>query len=104
MNTGLKPSRDLPLAQAVNQALGSLLSAWTEIGDHDVIVHVNGSPVAVLIPFQDYQALQDDDILNDIRDSREAEVVYQEWLEDPSIARPYTEFRTELVSEGLLDE
>lgn len=104
MNTLLNPSWDLPVGRAVNQALASLLSAWTDIGHHDVIVHVNGNPVAALIPFQDYEVLQNDEILHDIRDGREAEAVYQEWLEDPTIARPYAEFRTELVDEGLLDE
>ena len=102
MNTPLKPSRDFPIAQAVNQALASLLSAWADIGQQDVIV--NGNPVAVLIPFQDYEVLQDDDILHDIRDGREAEAIYQECLEDPTIARPYAEFRTELVNKDLLDE
>lgn len=104
MNTLLNPSRDFPIAQAVNQALASLLSAWADVGQQDVIVHVNGNPMAVLIPFQDYEVLQDDDILHDIRDGREAETAYQKWLEDPTMARPYAEFRTELVNEGLLDE
>jgi len=86
MNTLVKPSRDFPIAQAVNQALASLLSAWADIGHHDVIVHVNGNPVAVLIPFQDYEVLQDHDILHDIRDGREAYAVY---LYDSSTSDDY---------------
>lgn len=102
MNTLLKTSNS-PINQAVNQALASLISAWTDIGQNDVIVHLNGQPTAVLIPFQDYERLRDEHILDDLRDGQEAETIYQEWLEDPTIARPYAEFRTELIDEGLLD-
>lgn len=102
------PSVKQPLAplvsQAVNQALAALMTAWAEMGANDIVIHLNEQPVAVLIPFRDYQALRQEEILADIRDGREAEAVYQEWLRDPDTARPYAEFRAELVAEGLLDE
>lgn len=33
-----------------------------------------------------------------------ADAAYQEWKRDPSTARPYEEFRAELIAEGLLDD
>jgi PHD/YefM family antitoxin component YafN of YafNO toxin-antitoxin module len=94
-----------PLAlQAINQALSALMAAWVEMESHDVIIYLNERPVAALIPFEDYQTLQQQEILADMRDGRQAEAVYQEWLRDPGTARPYAEFRAELVAEELLDE
>lgn len=90
--------------QAVNQALAALMTAWAEMGANDIVIYLNEQPMAVLIPFEDYQILQQEEILADIRDGREAEVIYQEWLRDPDTARPYAEFRAELVDERLLDE
>ncbi len=95
---------------AMKQALATLMTAWldvsapTEMALHqDIVIHINNEPVAVLIPYRDYQKLQQKEILIDIRDGYEARQVFQEWLEDPSTARPYDEFRAELVAEGLLD-
>ncbi len=93
-----------PIAQAINQALAALMGIWTEVGTKDIVVHVNGEPKAVLIPFEDYQILQEEDILTDMRDGRETEAIYQAWLDNPDTARPYSEFRAELVTDGLLDE
>ena len=92
------------IAPAIQQALAALLTVWTEIGTQDVIVHLNGAPVAVLIPYADYQILQQEDILVDLRDGHEAEQVYQAWLADPTTAHAYPAVRAELMTEGLLHE
>ncbi len=68
----------------------------------DVIIERHGKAVAVLIPVEDYEALQDE--LEDRRAARRAAAVYQAWKEDASIAKPYREVRDSLVEEGLLDE
>lgn len=99
-----EPSLTAAIAPAIQQALAALLTAWTEIGTQDIIIRLEGRPVAVLIPYTDYQRLQQEDILTDLRDGAEAKQVYQAWLADPTTARPYNEVRAELVAEGLLDE
>ena len=71
-------------------------------GEADVVVKRHGRPVVAVIAYADYVAMQDE--LDDLRAGRRAEAIYQEWKQDPSIARPYAEFRAELVAEGALDD
>ena len=71
-------------------------------GDADVIIERYGKPIATLIPFADYQALLEE--LEDLRDGRLAMLALEEWERDPSTARPYEEFRAELIAEGIWDE
>ncbi|HID54738.1 MAG TPA: type II toxin-antitoxin system Phd/YefM family antitoxin [Anaerolineae bacterium] len=71
-------------------------------GDADVIIERYGKPIATLIPFADYQALLAE--LEDLRDGRLAMAALEEWERDPSTARPYEEFRAELIAEGIWDE
>jgi prevent-host-death family protein len=82
-------------------------SRWRDVldmataGNADVVVERYGKPVAVVIPYVDYVALQDE--LDDLRAARQAAEIYEAWQRDPSLARPYAEFRAELVAEGKLD-
>ena len=71
-------------------------------GDSDIVIERYGKPVAVVIAYRDFLALQDE--LDDLRASRRAADVYEEWKRDPSSARPYADVRAELVAEGKLDE
>jgi prevent-host-death family protein len=71
-------------------------------GKTDVVIERYGKPVAAVISYQDYEALLEE--LEDLRDGRYAVAAYEEWLRDPSTARPYEEIRDELIAEGLLDE
>jgi prevent-host-death family protein len=71
-------------------------------GETDVVVERYGKPVVVVIAYADYIAIQDQ--LDDMRAARRAQAIYEEWKSDPSSARPYAEFRAELVAEGALDE
>lgn len=68
----------------------------------DVVIERSGKPVAVLIPVEDYEQLQEE--LDDLRAARRAAAAYEEYKRDPSTARPYEEIREELVKDGLLDE
>lgn len=68
----------------------------------DVVIERNGQPVAVLIPVEDYEALQDE--LDDLRAARRAGEVYEEWRRDPSTARPFEDAEADLIAKGLLDE
>jgi prevent-host-death family protein len=81
---------------------------WREIldkaqaGGEDVIVERYGKPVAAVIAYEDFVALED--ALDDLRASRRAGAAYEEWKREPSRAVPYESFRANLVSERLLDE
>lgn len=79
---------------------------WRDIMDTaqtggETVIERYGRPTAVVVPFEDWQALQDD--LDDLRAARRAAVAYEAWKRDPSLGRPYSEVRAELVAEGLLD-
>ena len=91
------------LLQSMYQALISLITAWLDFKGHDIIIQHNNKPIAVLIPYEDYQILLQEDILADIREGREGQVLYEEWLDDPSTGIPYSQIRAELVDEGALD-
>lgn len=67
----------------------------------DSVIEHYGRPTAAVIPYSDYEALQEE--LDDLRASRRAAVAYEAWQRDPSLGRPYNEVRAELVAEGLLD-
>jgi prevent-host-death family protein len=71
-------------------------------GASDIVIERYGKPVAVVIAYRDFLALQDE--LDDLRAARRAEAVYEEWKIDPSSVRPYADFRAELVAEGKLDD
>lgn len=60
----------------------------------DCIIERYGKSVAVIIPFEDYEALLEE--LEDIRLTRRASEAYEEWKRNRSVARPYREVRKEL--------
>lgn len=71
-------------------------------GTSDVVIERYGKPVAVVIAYDDYISVQDE--LDDQRAARRAAAIYEEWKRDPSVARPYAEFRAELVEKGVLND
>lgn len=73
-----------------------------QAGDADVMIVRNGKAVAVLIPVEDYQGLQE--ALDDLRAARRVSEAYAEYQAKPESAKPWAEVRAELVSEGKLDE
>ena len=80
---------------------------WSEILDaviagKDVVIEHNSEPTVVLIPYEDFLKLGE--ILEEIRDVREAQVVWEEWQQDKSSARPWQEVKKDLIADGLLDE
>ena len=68
----------------------------------DVMIERNGKRVAALIPAEDYEQIREE--LEDLRIARRAGVAYESWKNNPDTGKPYTEFRAQLVDEGLLDE
>jgi len=70
-------------------------------GNGDIVITRYGKPVATLIDYEDWLALQEE--LDDLRAARRADVAFEEYLADPSTAVPWDEFRRELAAEGLLD-
>ncbi len=82
-------------------------SKWRDIVDEvgaghtNVVVERYGKPVAAVIPYDDFLALEE--LLEDQRLIREAEAELAEWRRDPTRARPLEEFEHELKEKGLLD-
>ncbi len=70
-------------------------------GTADVVIERYGKPVVAVIAYEDYMAVSDE--LDDLRAARRAAAIYEEWKQDPSTARPYTEFRDELLHQGVID-
>lgn len=70
--------------------------------DDSVVITRYGKPVAALLAYEDFLALQD--ALADVQMERRATIAYQEWKDDPSTAIPWEDFEAELMEEGLLDE
>ena len=71
-------------------------------GSSDVVIERNGKPVAVLIPVEDYEELQDE--LDDLRSARRVAALYEAWKQDSSSGRPWEEIKSDLIDKGLLDE
>ncbi len=71
-------------------------------GDIDIVIERNGKAIAAMISIEDYRELQEE--LDDLRAVRRANVLYEEWKKDPSVARPWEEIEAELIAEGKLDE
>jgi prevent-host-death family protein len=70
-------------------------------GDGDIVIERYGEPIAAIIPFDDFLALQKE--LDELRVARRARQVYEQWQRNSTGARPYAKVRRELVAEGLLN-
>jgi prevent-host-death family protein len=66
----------------------------------DIVIERYNKPAAVVIPFEDYVALQEE--LEDLRSGRRAQAAHEEWLEDASTGEDWKTVKAELISEGLL--
>lgn len=71
-------------------------------GEQDTVIERSGKPVAVLIPYEDYLALQE--ALDDLRAARRVAETHQALKQNPAKGRSYDEIRAELKEKGLLDE
>ncbi len=68
----------------------------------DVIIEHYKRPTSVIIPYEDYVALEE--ALEDLRSGRRASEFLAAWKQDRSLARPLEELEEEWRAEGLLDE
>ena len=77
---------------------------WREILDDvvsrrsDITITRYGEPVAVLIPAEDYESLEEE--LEELRLGRVAEEAYAKYLANRESAAQYEEFRGELFEEN----
>lgn len=67
----------------------------------DSVIEHYGRPTAAVIPYADYEALQEE--LDDLRAGRRAAVAYEAWQRDPSSGTPLDQVEAELRAQGLLD-
>lgn len=68
---------------------------------NDIVIKRYKKPLAALISYEDYMALRDE--LEELRADRRAQAAFEEWQADPDTARPYAEFRAELLADELID-
>lgn len=71
-------------------------------GGVDTVIERNGKPVAALIPYEDYLAVEE--LLVDLRAARRVAAARETLQQSPSNGRSYEEIRAELVNKGVLDE
>jgi prevent-host-death family protein len=74
----------------------------THAGRGDVIVERYGKRMVAVIPYEDYEALQEE--LEDLRLGRIAQAELEAWRKDPSAARPWEEVKADLEAEGWLSD
>ena len=79
---------------------------WRKILDaaragHDTVIEHYDTPTAVVIPYEDFLALQEE--LDDLRAARRAQVALEAWERDPSRGQPWEEVKAEMMRDGLLD-
>jgi len=65
-----------------------------------IVIERHGKSVAVLISYEDYEALEDE--LDELRAARRAVAALEEWRHDSSLGRPWEEIEAELMAEGTL--
>jgi prevent-host-death family protein len=76
---------------------------WREVLDTaragvDSVIEYHGKPTAVVLPYADWQALQE--ALDDLRAARRAQTVYENWQRDPSLGRPWAEIKAGMIRDG----
>jgi prevent-host-death family protein len=74
----------------------------TAVSGNDVVIERYGKPAVAIIPYQDFLELAD--VLQEMREVREAQQVYDAWQNDPTSARPWNDVEADLIADGLLDE
>lgn len=67
-----------------------------------VIIERRGKPAAVLISFEEFERLQE--ALAESHAIAEAVAAYKEWKRDPSVVRPYSQVRRNLLTSIENDE
>jgi PHD/YefM family antitoxin component YafN of YafNO toxin-antitoxin module len=73
----------------------------TSAGNTDVVIERYGKPTSAVISYAHYQVIQS--LLDEIRALNLADEAFQLWKENPARARPYADFRQELIDEDLMD-
>lgn len=74
----------------------------TAIRGGDTIIERYSKPTAVVIPFEDYAALQEE--LEELRAGRRAQAAYEEWAQDPTSGEDWESVKAALRSEGRLTD
>jgi prevent-host-death family protein len=79
---------------------------WRDVLDsthagEDTVIERYGKPIAVVIPYVDYEALLDE--LDDLRAGRRAQAAVEEWRKDPSLGTPLEQVEAEWRAQGLLE-
>ena len=73
----------------------------TGAGETDVVITRYNKPIATLINYADWLALQEE--LEDLRAAQRAAAIVEAYQHDPSRLKPWAEFEQELIADGLLE-
>lgn len=71
-------------------------------GMADTVIERSGKPIAVLIPYEDYLAIEE--ALDHIRAARRAAKTYEALQKRPDPGRPYSQIRADLENEENSDD
>lgn len=74
----------------------------TAIRGGDTIIERYSKPTAVVIPFEDYAALQEE--LEELRAGRRAQAAHEEWVQDPATGEDWESVKAALRREGRLSD
>ena len=81
-------------------------NSWRDLLDRvtaggDIVIERYNKPVAALISYEMFLALQEE--REEWKATQQAQAAVDEWRRDPTTARPWDEVKAELIAEGLLD-
>jgi prevent-host-death family protein len=88
-------------SQAAHDNWAGLLATVAR-GDQSIVITRQGEPVAVLLDYAAFVALEEE--LDDLRAGQRAAAILEEIRAGRRETRPWDEVRAELITEGLLDE
>lgn len=87
-------------AEEVRRGLGDVFD--TVITGQDVVIERRSKPVAVIIRYEDYAAIQQE--LEDLRDIQRAKEVKEAIRSGKMKTKPWEEVKAALKEKGLLDD
>jgi hypothetical protein len=78
------------------------LLAIANVGETDIVIEQSGKPIAAVVNYDKY--LRTKGNFEELHTLQNADEMVQEWLRNPKSGRPYSEIRSQLVEEGILNE
>ena len=87
-------------AEELRRGLGDVFDVVKS--GQDVVIERRAKPVAVMIRYQDYEAIQQE--LEDLRDAQRAQEVHEAIRSGKMKTKPWAQVKAALKEKGLLDD